>query len=138
MAWENWHLEDIQGHDIANLKRLLEKNRYEHKFEKTTEVIRASGVLLAKALEKHGISLAAAHQFASGDNEAGDVIDALMKEKNVRFEQRMEYTGIDQWRCGFYIYKDNEIADFIGAPTKIEKSDIMHKYRYSLVATLKL
>ena len=138
MVWENWQLEDIQGHDVANLTRLLEKSRYEHKFEKVNKVVEAAGHLLAKALEKHGISLAAATQFAKDEDQSGDVVEALMQEKNVRVEQRMEYAGIDQWRCGFYIYKDNEIADFIGAPVKFEQTDIIHNYRYKLVATLDL
>lgn len=139
MAWDNWHLEDIHGHDLANLKKLLERKRYEHKFEKVHQAMMASGFLLDKALSKHGISLSMAAQIANGDDEAaGHALDQLMKENNVRVEQRMEYTDIDQWRCGLYIYKNNEIADFIGAPTRLERQNIIHKYRYQIVATVDL
>lgn len=140
MPWNNWHLEDIEGHDVENLKQLLNKQRHEHKFEKVNQAVMASGILLDKALEKHGISLSVAAQLAKngGDEASGQALDQMMKEANVRVEQRMEYKDIDQWRCGIYVYKNNEIADFIGAPTRLENQAIIHKYRYQIISSVEL
>jgi len=117
----NWTLEEIEGHDIDNLQTLLSKEPKDYSFAKVDEAVVFSGQVLNRALMKHGINLEAVMHISKDHEEFDDVsgpLDAIMTEKHVRVETRMNYTGLDRWRCGIYIYKDNEIADFIGAPVR--------------------
>lgn len=40
-------------------------------------------------------------------------LDAEMKEKEIRIEQRNKYTGSDLWRCGIYIFQKDVLVCFI-------------------------
>jgi hypothetical protein len=118
---DNWTLEDIAGHDIDNLKTLLKKDTKSYSFTQVHKVVAFAGQALNKALMKHGINLEVAMQMSKDPEEYEDIgspLEQLMNEKHVRVEERMTYKGLDRWRCGFYVYKDNEIADFIGAPDR--------------------
>lgn len=120
---DNWTLDDIASHDLDNLQTLLKSDTKQYSFTKVNEVVAFSGQALNKALMKHGINLDVAMQVSKDPEEYEDVgspLEKIMEEKHVRVEERMTYTGLDRWRCGFYVYKDNEIADFIGAPDKNE------------------
>lgn len=135
----NRTLDDIKAYDEDNLGYLL-KNAKNYSFHKRDEVIAASGEAMNRAMQKHGIDLAVAMQFSNeGDAEAvGNAIDAMMQEKGIRVEQRMDYTGEDRWKCGLYIYKDNEIVDFIGAPDKQANSIAIQGFIYVLKTTVQM
>ncbi len=136
---DNWHLGDIESHDVDNLTTLL-KGAKEHQFKTVNEVLAFSGQALNTALMKHGINLQVAEEMSKDKEEYEDIdspLNRLMAEKRVRVEERMEYTGLDRWRCGLYVYKDNEIADFIGAPVPIE-SVLMTNFRYTIRTTVRL
>lgn len=138
---ESWTLGDIQDHDVANLKQLLKKNIRIYRFRTTEEVTRFTMEAIHKALEKHGISLKTAYEYGvrhKNLDDAGAAFQSLMDEKRVRVEERMSYEGEDQWRCGIYIYKDNEIADFLGAPRKISETIILTNERYTVKTTVEL
>ena len=136
---DDWYLEDIEGHDVDNLSTLL-KGAKDYKFETIVETMNFSGVALNTALMKHGVNLQIAEEMSKDKEEYEDIdgpLNRLMSDKGVRVEQRMEYTGIDRWRCGFYIYKDNEISDFISAPIRTEDV-ILSKYRFTITTTVRL
>jgi len=40
-------------------------------------------------------------------------LDRVMTEKKIRIENRNRYTGADIWRCGIYIYRNDELVAFI-------------------------
>jgi hypothetical protein len=135
----NWHLDEIQAHDDDNLRTLINSAK-DHYFEYVTEITEFSGLCLNAALNKHGIDLAVAEQMSKDKESYSDVgaaIDKLLNEKHVRVEPRMHYEGLDRWKCGIYIYKDNEIADWISAPIHLDNI-IESKYRYTLRTTVVL
>ena len=128
----NRTLDDIESYDIDNLQYIL-KNKKVYTFHQITECVKFSGEALDKALTEFGISLEAAASYSNslGDPEhdrVGNTVDKMLKEKDVRVEQRMEYTGQDQWRCGIYIYHSNEIVAFLGAPRREETTLGIPKY----------
>ena len=135
----NRTLGDIEDYDLDNLKYILQ-NVKEMKFTELNQVTEFSGLCMNAALQKHDINLNVAIQM-SNDPEYEDVgaaIDTLMKAKNVRVEERMNYDGEDRWRCGFYIYKNNEITDFIGAPYKEDAVLTFKGFVYVVKTTVKL
>jgi hypothetical protein len=135
----NWTLGAIQGHDIENLKQLTSKSFRAYTFKTVEDVQTFTMEAINKALEKHGISLHTAAVYATTHNfqDAGAAFQYLMDEKNVRVEERMQYEGESAWRCGIYIYKDNEIADFLQAPRKTENVIISNEL-YTVNTTVEL
>jgi len=134
----NRTLEDIKEYDRFNLENLLEKSK-EYKFKDITSVLKFSGECMNAACMKHGINLAVAEAMSKAQDyeDVGHSVDKMMGEINMRVEPRMAYEGIDRWRCGVYIYKDNEITDFIGAPMHIEAL-VLSKYKYVIRTTVVL
>jgi hypothetical protein len=138
---DTWHLADIQGHDVENLKQLLKKKVRTYTFKSIEEVKTFTMQAINTALAKHGISLQTAAEYGmkKGDlDQAGDAFQYLMDEKQVRIEERMDYQGEDAWKCGIYIYKDNEIADFLAAPRPISKTIILTNERFTVDTTVEL
>ena len=131
---DNMHLEDIKSHDQDNLDVILKRRANRRYFKSANKAVKASGQMVANALKKHSIYLKKAMSQGTIE-EAGEYVQKTMNEKHVRVEQRMEYTGEDAWRCGIYVYKDNELSDFIGAPRKIE--GLIVDQRYYIVTTIK-
>jgi hypothetical protein len=136
----NWTLGEIEGHDAENLKQLTKKQARTYTFKTVKDVQAFTMEAINKALEKHGISLHTAAEYGMSKGKmdtAGDAFQYLMDEKNVRVEERMQYEGEDAWRCGVYIYKDNEIADFLQAPRKT-KNVIISNELYVVNTTIEL
>jgi hypothetical protein len=138
---DNWTLEEIAGHDIDNLKTLLLKDTKKYSFQKVEDVVAFAGQLLNTALMKHGINLDVAMQMSQDPKEFEDVgtpLEKLMAKKSVRVEERMQYEGLDRWRCGLYVYKDNEIADFVGAIQKEKNAFSVSGFMYIITTTINM
>lgn len=105
-------LDDIKHRDIFNLETFLKKKRrIVRTFERRDAALFFQGIRFSQILEKLGISVARAQRDVTYQ------IDEIMKAKNVKVEHRpYPEESEDEWRSGIYIYKDNEIAGFIGSP----------------------
>lgn len=102
-------LGDLKARDIENLERVL-KDRTRHLFKSIKEAMMFQNKAVFSVLARLGVDI----------NKTGlnaDSIDRLLEKNHVKVENR-QYEGEDQWRSGIYIYKDNEIADFVGAAKK--------------------
>lgn len=99
-------LDDLKQRDILNLETVLKKKgRQQKTFETLKEANLFIGIRLKDILSKLGVPL----------ESRDDVLVALKMEiNNVTVEPRIYNTPDDEWRSGIYIYKDNEIAGFIG------------------------
>ena len=104
-------LGDIKARDIDNLEHVL-KNRTTHYFEGLAEASMFQNRALFTILARLGMDLK-----KTGFDEKE--IDRLLEKNNIRVEHR-QYEDTeedkDKWRSGIYIYKDNEIVEFIGSP----------------------
>jgi hypothetical protein len=99
-------LDDIKQRDILNLETFLKKKgRQQRSFDKLEEANGFIGVRLAQMLLNLGVPLESCDQ---------GLIDERLKSGNVKVEPRIYNTPDDEWRSGIYIYKDGEIAGFIG------------------------
>ena len=104
-------LDDIRERDIFNLETFLKKKgRIKKTFNYSHFAQEFQGIMFDQILNKLGISMARAcvDPFYK--------IDEIMKAKNIVIENRMYEEPEDEWRSGLYIYKDHEIAGFIGYP----------------------
>lgn len=113
-------LDDIKHRDILNLEVFLnKKTRIYKKFDSLAAAHAFQGQQLCDILKKLGIEVARAAIDMSYD------IDKKMEEKNIKVESRIYNepqpdrldSDPDEWRSGMYVYKDNEIAGFVGFPT---------------------
>jgi hypothetical protein len=113
-------LDDIKARDIYNLEMFLEgKGRQQRSFDTLEEANKFIGLRLAQMLLNLGVPLESRDQ---------GLIDERLKSGNVKVEPRIYNTPDDEWRSGIYIYKDNEIAGFIGYSIS-DDLDIVQGYR---------
>lgn len=104
-------LEDIKKRDILNLETILKKNgRVKRHFSDMISANEFQGIRLNAILEKIGVSL----DRAAKDSNYN--IEGEIKRLGVRVENRVYQNQDDEWRSGLYIYKDDEIAGFVGHP----------------------
>lgn len=107
-------LDDIKHRDILNLEVFLtKKGRKYRKFHKSADAAEFQGRRLEMILVYLGIN------FQRGLADP-TYFDGIFKEKNIKVENRAylppEYGPEDEWRSGIYVYKNNEIAGFVGYP----------------------
>jgi hypothetical protein len=107
-------LNDIRDRDILNLEIFLKKKirRYRN-FKSSAEAQEFQGRRLEMILVYLGIN------FQRGMSDP-TYFDNIFKQKNIKVENRLyippEHPPEDEWRSGVYVYKDNEIAGFVGYP----------------------
>jgi hypothetical protein len=106
-------LDDIAKRDIENLEVFLKQmGRMETSFDSAHKAHAFQGVQLCAILKKLGIDVPRAAIDKAYD------IDDRMKQANIKVESRVYADNKDdEWRSGMYVYKDNEIAGFVGFPT---------------------
>lgn len=106
-------LDDIKARDILNLETFLnKKGRENKKFDSNGSAHAWQGARLVNILRKLGIDVPRAAVDKSYD------IDKKMAQANIKVESRTYADNKDdEWRSGMYVYKDNEIAGFVGFPT---------------------
>jgi len=109
-------LGDIKARDIDNLQFLME-NKKVHSYRNPAEAYAAVGEMMRQAALRGGLDLKALMDLSINSDDGGDMVDEAMAKTGVRIESR-NYEGIDKWREGIYIYKNNEILSFIGPVTK--------------------
>lgn len=103
-------LDDIKERDIFNLEVFLnKKGRGYRTFEKSIDANEFQGRRVEMIFAFLGVN------FQRGLKEP-DYFDNIFKEKNMKVENRIYEEAEDEWRSGVYIYKNNEIAGFVGYP----------------------
>jgi hypothetical protein len=103
-------LDDIKYRDILNLEVFLhKKGRVYKKFQMAAEAAEFQGRRIETILAYLGVN------FQRGLREPS-YFDNIFKEKNIKIENRLYDEPEDEWRSGIYIYKNNEIAGFVGYP----------------------
>ena len=106
-------LDDIKYRDIFNLEVFLnKKGRHYRTFGSSAEAQDFQGRRIETILAFMGVN------FQRGLREP-EYFDRIFEEKNMKIENRIyqEPDQIeDEWRSGVYIYKNNEIAGFVGYP----------------------
>lgn len=109
-------LDDIQDRDILNLEIILKKKgRQKKHFETRAEAVAFTAHRLNEILEKLGISLDRAKHDKDYD------IDADMEFRGIEVENRVREEE-HEWRSGWYVYKNHEIAGFVGHPIYEEEA----------------
>jgi hypothetical protein len=107
-------LDDIKHRDIFNLETFLKKKGRTYKtWEDQDKALEFMGARVSQILATIGLSIERSRVDDTYD------IDKVMKERGVKVESRIYDEKIDpedEWRSGVYIYKDNEIAGFVGYP----------------------
>ena len=113
-------LDDIKHRDILNLEVFLnKKTRIYKKFDSLASAHAWQGQRLVDILKTMGIDVPRAAVDKSYD------IEKIMDDSNIKVESRVYNepqadkldSDPDEWRSGMYVYKDNEIAGFVGFPT---------------------
>lgn len=103
-------LDDIKHRDIYNLEVFLNKKIRRYKtFDLSARALEFQGRRVEMILAFLGVN------FQRGLREP-DYFDNAFKEKNIKVENRIYEEPEDEWRSGVYIYKNNEIAGFVGYP----------------------
>jgi hypothetical protein len=101
-------LDDIKKRDILNLETVLEKKgRQQRSFDSADKANQFTGTRLQQILSRLGVPL---------ESRDPELIDLRMQTGNIKVEPRVYNEPEDEWRSGIYVYKDNEIAGFIGFP----------------------
>jgi len=93
------------------------ENKKVHSYRNPAEAYAAVGEMMRQAALRGGLDLKALMDLSINSDDGGDMVDEAMAKTGVRIESR-NYEGIDKWREGIYIYKNNEILSFIGPVTK--------------------
>ena len=123
-------LEDIKNRDIYNLEVwLLKKGRKTKKFYDLEEANQFVGVRLQQMLTSLGVPL---------ESRDADLIELRMQTGNIKVENRVYTESADEWRSGIYIYKNNEIAGFIGYPIYDEYDVDIGQREYTVLCTEKI
>lgn len=112
-------LQDLKDRDIDNLQYLLEKKET-HLFKDAQAAFTASGEMVRLAVLRCGVDLHKLMEATDDLDAVGEMVAEAMEQNGVRIEDRPYRNAIDHWRSGVYIYKDNEIASWIGGITKGE------------------
>jgi hypothetical protein len=103
-------LDDIKHRDVLNLEVFLNKKGREYKkFQLSSEASEFQGRRVEMIMAYLGVN------FQRGLREP-DYFDSIFKQKNIKVENRMYEEPEDEWRSGIYVYKNNEIAGFVGYP----------------------
>lgn len=106
-------LDDIKARDILNLETFLnKKGRIHRKFDSSVMAHNFQGRQLCDILKHLGVDVPRGAIDKSYD------VDEALKKNNIKVESRVcADDPDDEWRSGMYVYKDNEIAGFVGFPT---------------------
>jgi hypothetical protein len=103
-------LDDIKHRDIYNLEVFLnKKGRVYRTYPLAAKAAEFQGRRVEMILAFLGIN------FQRGLREP-DYFDSMFKLRNIKIENRVYDEPEDEWRSGIYIYKNNEIAGFVGYP----------------------
>ncbi|MHC4214847.1 MAG: hypothetical protein ACYSWP_15910 [Planctomycetota bacterium] len=105
-------LDDIKERDILNLEIFLnKKGRVTKKFNSSVEAHAFQGARLVHILRKLGVDIP--RQQVDPHYNSQEIMD----KNNIVVESRAYVDEPeDEWRSGMYVYKDNEIAGFVGFP----------------------
>ena len=126
MMTDNRTLNEIRHDDIDMLEQLIKKAK-EYYFYNIKEAFAFIHKALFGTLAKHGVKV--------DENVHHKIVDRMLKNNNVRVENRNYQTEEDGWRSGLYVYKTDsgELLAFISNP-RIKKSNIitsiLHSARY--------
>lgn len=105
-------LQDLKNRDIDNLEFIL-KNKQIHHFKDGQAAFTASGEMMRLAVLRGGVDLHGIMEMSNDLDAVGEMTQEAMEQNGVRIETR-NYKGVDEWRSGTYVYKNNEILAFIG------------------------
>jgi len=129
-------LDDLKSRDIDNLEYSLTKKGKTFVFSRLIDAVAAVGEMMTTALEHCGVHVDAIKEKAVSDQDvAGILAEELMDRNGVRIESRMQYDGDDAWRRGTYIYKNGEIAYFIGQISRSEIAPFVYKVKTTVPYT---
>jgi hypothetical protein len=118
-------LADLKAKDIDNWQHLMKQKGERFFYDKMQTAFGAYGEFLRQALIRVcDVDMRAVINKAKNPDQGGHILDAALAQKGVQVEERNYKNSTDHDRAGLYVYKNNEIAAFIG---KIQKHQIMNK-----------
>ena len=106
-------LGDLRDRDVDNLEYLM-KYKQTHWYKTSEDAFVATGEFVRLAVLRCGLDLAAIMNIAEAPEVAEEMVQEALDKGNIVIETRPYTNPIDEWRSGVYVYKNNEIASFIG------------------------
>jgi len=134
MTTDTRTLDEVKADDIDMLGQLIKKSK-EYYFYNVKEAMAFIHKALFSTLEKHGVTV--------NEKVHPKMIDRLLKNNNLRIENRPYTNQEDLWKSGLYLYKTDtfELIAFISDVT-IKKSSIittvLHSPRYVVRSSVKV
>jgi len=126
-------LSDMRRDDLDALKALLARKQVEHWFPSAQKALEFIGIALFSFLDRrlkvkvkpNMVANPGAHKF----------LDKLLKKNGIKIENR-SYDEEDQWRNGLYVYKNEELAAFIGHGHRTFRSRLSVHPEYRVITTV--
>lgn len=127
-------LDDMKRDDIDALKALLARKQYEHWFTSAEKALEFIGIALFSFLDRrlkikvkpNMVANPGAHKF----------LDKLLRKNGVTIEQRPYEEQEDSWRSGLYVYKNDELAAFVGHGHRTYRSQFSIDPEYRVITTV--
>ena len=118
-------LADLKAKDIDNWQHLMNEKGERFFFPDMQLAFGAYGEFLRQAIIRVcGIDMRRIINKAKNPDQAGHLMDRELNKHGVKVEERNYKNEEDINRSGLYIYKNNEIAAFVG---KIKPNPLMNK-----------
>lgn len=112
-------LGDLKHDDVDNLEYVLKHQKVMH-FKDSKLAFAASGELVRLCVLKCGVDLQKLMALSESLDDVGELVEEALANNGIRIETRPYTNPIDEWRSGVYIYKNNEIAGWVGGIKKGE------------------